>query len=67
MEAFRDEDRDRIIQVRNTNEKNQWFDTPGGNPVFDRIFLLSIAEVVEYFGDSGVLALGAEDESKKIR
>ena len=35
------------------NESNQWYSTKGGNTTSDKIFLLSIAEVVKYFGDSG--------------
>ena len=39
-----------------------WFgltSTPGGSNTVDRIFLLSIDEVLRYFGDSGLIALGA--------
>ncbi|MCL2064967.1 MAG: DUF6273 domain-containing protein [Candidatus Cloacimonetes bacterium] len=54
--AFSDADRARIVQVTNVNEDNQWFETYGGANTQDRIFLLSIAEVVKYFGDSGQLA-----------
>ncbi|MCL2064973.1 MAG: DUF6273 domain-containing protein [Candidatus Cloacimonetes bacterium] len=53
--AFSNADRARIVQVTNINENNQWFDTNGGSNTQDRIFLLSIAEVVKYFGDSGHL------------
>jgi hypothetical protein len=38
-----------------SNEGNQWDGTPGGDDTDDYIFLLSIAEVVRYFGDSGQL------------
>ena len=53
--AFSNEDRSRIVQVTNVNLDNQWYDAPGGANTNDRIFLLSIAEVVQYFGDSGQL------------
>jgi len=53
--AFSDDDRSRIIQVTNINEDNQWFGKNGGENTLDYIFLLSIAEVVKYFGDSGQL------------
>ena len=33
--------------------------TSGGNNTVDRIFLLSIDEVLRYFGDSGLVASGA--------
>jgi hypothetical protein len=39
--------------VDNTN--NQWFGTVGGNKTNDRVFLLSLSELVKYFGDSGDL------------
>ena len=54
--AFSNADRERIVQVINVNENNQWFGTNSGANTQDRIFLLSIAEVVKYFGDSGQLA-----------
>ena len=54
--AFSNEDRSRIVEVTNINENNQWFGTNGGPDTQDKIFLLSIAEVVQYFGDSGQLA-----------
>ena len=54
--AFSNTDRTRITLVTNTNENNQWYGTSGGGNTNDRIFLLSLAEVVQYFGDSGQLA-----------
>ena len=53
--AFTNADRARIVQVTNVNENNQWYGTNGGANTQARIFLLSIAEVVQYFGDSGQL------------
>ena len=52
---FDDEERSRIYQTTIINENNQWYGTSGGNPTIDKIFLLSISEVVQYFGDSGRL------------
>ena len=37
------------------NNDNPWFDTPGGNDTVDNVFLLSLDEIVRYFGDSGQL------------
>ena len=54
--VFSNEDRSKIVQITNVNEDNQWYGTPGGENTQDKIFLLSIAEVVQYFGDSGQLA-----------
>jgi hypothetical protein len=48
-------EKSRIAQVTNANPDNQWFGTAGGNSTPDRVFLLSIGEVVKYFGDSGQL------------
>ncbi|MCL2065362.1 MAG: DUF6273 domain-containing protein [Candidatus Cloacimonetes bacterium] len=56
--ALSNADRARIVQVTNVNENNQWYGTNGGANTQDMIFLLSIAEVVKYFGDSGQLANG---------
>jgi len=48
------EDRDRIAgangEIVNQNAKNQWFNTKGGKETKDKIFLLSIEEVVKYLG-----------------
>ncbi|MDR0288413.1 MAG: DUF6273 domain-containing protein [Clostridiales bacterium] len=51
--SFDAADRGRIIEVTNENPDNPWYGTSGGNSTTDKIFLLSIAEVVKYFGDSG--------------
>jgi len=51
--SFGEADRKRIIEVTNENPDNPWYGTKGGNPTRDRIFLLSIGEVIKYFGDSG--------------
>jgi len=52
---FSAEERARIAEVRNVNNDNPWFGASGGNDTNDRIFLLSLEEVVRYFGDSGQL------------
>lgn len=53
--SFSDSDREHIIEVVNNNNDNPWYGTSGGKPTTDRIFLLSIEEVVKYFGNSGML------------
>ena len=53
---FIDPDWSQIIKVNNKNEDNQWYGTSGGANTSDYIFLLSISEVVKYFGDSGQLS-----------
>ena len=53
--GFSLQDQARIATTNVINNANQWFGTSGGNNTTDRIFLLSIEEVVRYFGDSGQL------------
>jgi hypothetical protein len=53
--SFSSQEQSRICLTTNVNENNQWFRTKGGKQTSDRIFLLSISEVVKYFGDSGQL------------
>ena len=55
INSFSADDRTRITESRIINSDNPWYGTPGGNDTTDRIFLLSIEEVVQYFGDSGIL------------
>ena len=52
-EEFSAASKRRIIETEINTPNNPWFDTDGGVDTFDRIFLLSLQEVVEYFGDSG--------------
>jgi hypothetical protein len=50
---FNETDRRRILETRLPNSNNPWFGTNGGRDTTDRIFILSIDEVVKYLGDSG--------------
>ena len=52
--SFDEPNRERIIEVINENPDNPWYGTSGGNTTADKIFLLSIADVMKYFGDSGL-------------
>ena len=52
LNTFRDSDRVRILETVINNPNNHWFASSGGANTQDRIFLLSIEEVVKYFGDS---------------
>jgi hypothetical protein len=54
--SFSAGDRARIAETRVINNNNPWYGTAGGSSTTDRIFLLSIEEVLRYFGDSGGLA-----------
>jgi hypothetical protein len=73
LSGFGNTDRERIAQVTNTNPNNPWYGTSGGIDTVDSIFLLSLEEVVRYFGDSGQLvnrpqyALGINDEYNEAR
>ncbi|SHI66083.1 DUF6273 domain-containing protein [Lutispora thermophila] len=50
---FSEAEKSRIIPVMNKNLDNQWYGTKGGEDTLDKVFLLSIEEVVcKYFGDS---------------
>ena len=53
--TFSEEEKARIIETTVINDRNQWFSTSGGKNTTDRVFLLSLAEVMKYFGDSGQL------------
>ena len=44
-----------IAETRNSNPNNPWYGTAGGNATIDKVFLLSLDELVKYFGDSGDL------------
>ena len=56
IKHFSDEEKQRILTVAIKNSDNPWYSTTGGNNTRDKLFLLSIDEVLEYFGDSGKLA-----------
>jgi hypothetical protein len=56
FQSFSSADQARILQTDNINADNRWYGTKGGNNTIDKIFLLSIEEVVKYFGDSGAFA-----------
>jgi hypothetical protein len=53
--SFTKEEQRQIAPTANINENNQWYSINGGRNTQDRIFLLSISEVVKYSGDSGDL------------
>jgi len=52
---FTEEEKDKINDTDNDNKANPWFETAGGNKTTDKVFLLSLDEVIKYFGDSGQL------------
>ena len=57
VSEFSDSEKARIIKAKVENKGNPWYKLgKGGNDTEDCIFLLSIDELVKYFGDSGDLA-----------
>jgi len=62
--TFTTDEKNRIVDVRNSNPANPWYGTRGGENTIDRVFLLSLEEVVRYLGDSG--QLGAVDMISKV-
>lgn len=52
-DRFNADEKARIIPVINKNPDNPWYGTAGGDDTQDRVFILSLDEVVcKYFGDS---------------
>ncbi|MCL2693718.1 MAG: DUF6273 domain-containing protein [Oscillospiraceae bacterium] len=63
--SFNEADKARIAQTTVINDDNPWFGTPpGGEDTDDYIFLLSLDELVLYFGDADELAK-PEDEREE--
>ncbi|MCL2378414.1 MAG: DUF6273 domain-containing protein [Defluviitaleaceae bacterium] len=58
---FTDEEKAQISTVTLKNNDNPWYDTNGGNDTEDKIFLLSIDEVIKYLGNSKLIADIAPD------
>ena len=56
LERFCASDQERILTTQNRNPDNPWYKSLGGNDTTDKVFLLSLDEVVRlYFGDSSRL------------
>jgi hypothetical protein len=56
LETFSSSSKEKILTTQNTNANNPWYKSSGGNDTFDKVFLLSLDEVVRlYFGDSSRL------------
>ena len=55
LDTFTNEERYKILPTQVSNIDNEWFWIPGGNDTIDYVFILSIEEVVRFFGDSGQL------------
>ena len=66
LERFSAPERAKIAEAKVINSDNPWFKTPGGNDTLDRVFLLSLDELVRYFGDSGQLNSETPDDNDLI-
>jgi len=53
--TFTPKEAKRIYYSKNITRNNAWYDTYSGNDTFDKVVLLTIEEVVKYFGNSGDL------------
>ena len=53
--TFSEAEKSQILETRLPSYNNPWFGTDGGKYTNDNVFLLSIEEVVTYFGDGGQL------------
>ena len=53
--TFSSQDKSKIILTKIKSENNPWFGSDGGKNTEEHVFLLSIGEVVKYFGDSNQL------------
>jgi len=70
--SFSATDRARISETMISNHDNPWTfsnwgisgNTPGGNYTTDRVFLLSIDEIIHHFGDSGMLEIGIDENAR---
>jgi len=62
--SFSAVDRARILETHIVNSDNPWSGTTGGTNTTDRIFILSVEEVVRYFGDSELLELGRNEGNR---
>lgn len=65
-DVFTSQEQSTIVFKTIPNENNQWFGTKGGNSTKDKIFLLSLSEVVKYFGDSGQLKNRPKKDVRRI-
>jgi len=55
LQNFTEEQQNKIEDTLLINKDNPWYGTDGGIGTHDKIFLLSLEEVIKYFGDSGQL------------
>lgn len=64
LNSFSPIDQELIAETFVTNTGSPWFGTNGGQDTIDKIFLLSIDEVVRFFGDSGLMTKGINENER---
>ena len=52
-DSIGEKDQKHIIETEIKNPDNLWYDISGGNDTRDKVFILSLEEADEYFGNSG--------------
>jgi len=55
LNTFSEAEKGKIVKSPIENKGNPWVDANGGDDTEDNVFLLSLEEIVQYFGDSEVL------------
>ena len=55
LQTFKPEEQKQILKSRINTPNNPWYNTYGGKTINDKVFLLSLDEVIKYFGNSGDL------------
>ena len=62
--AFSAREQSLIVPVTLQNEDNPYYGTDGGNDTTDKVWLLSINEATDYFGNDKVFSYFTDDESR---
>lgn len=63
-DQFSADERAAIILTENENSPNSWTKAQSGSTTQDYVFLLSLPEVLEYFGDSGKFSKGPNEDCR---
>ncbi len=63
-DKFTVEEKSRIVKTAISNPDNPWYRTNGGNNTHDKIFLLNLEDVAQYWGDSGQLMTRPKNDGR---
>jgi len=66
LNIFSEEERARIRETYVITNNNPWYDVNGGGNIMDKVFLLSLEEVVRYFGDSGQMRIKPDNMIDRV-